>query len=148
MKRNISLTCCLATLAFAAAAPAFADAAIPTTTTGNVCCPHVAGQLENYGGYVFKGRTSPSLTGQYVYFQYKRRSWTRWRPFNVADNFTNFFVLKKSAPRDQINDRDRWRVSFMLAVRQGHWKVRAVFPSQGGYARSEVVKKYWVRQPD
>jgi hypothetical protein len=131
------------------AAPA--SAAIDTTTTGVVCCPHFAGQLENYGGYTFRGKTTPALTGQYVKFQYKRPWSTRWRGFKPGlsgSDGTGFYVLNRNAPRDHINSRDRWNVLFSPGVRQGYWKIRAVFPWQGGYARSQVVKKYWVRQSD
>jgi hypothetical protein len=128
-----------------------ASAAIETTTRGFVCCPHFDGQLENFGGYTFKGRTSPSLTGQYVYFQYKRPSWSEWRNFKAGlsgSSGAGFYVLDKDEPRDRINDRDRWKVFFSPGVRQGYWKIRALFPRQGDYARSQVVKKYWVWQSD
>jgi hypothetical protein len=126
-----------------------ASAAIETTTTGRVCCPHFAGELENYGGYTFRGRTTPSLTGQYVYFQYKRPWGPRWRSFKVGYvTGSGFYLLNRNAPRDRINEFDRWSVLFSSGVRQGYWKVRAVFPAQDGYARSTVVKKYWVWQSD
>jgi hypothetical protein len=126
-------------------AAASADARIPTTTMGRVCCPHVAGQLENYGGYIFKGKTTPLFTGPYVYFRYKRPAWSRWRAFKVGIvTGGGFFARNKNFRRDRINDRDRWRILFSSGERQGYWKIRAVFRAQDGYARSKVIKKYWV----
>jgi hypothetical protein len=131
--------------------PGVAAAAIDTTTTGKVCCPHFAGHLENFGGYTFKGRTKPSLKGQFVYFQYKRPSADRWRPFKVGGGGSSgngFYVLNKNRPRDSINRRHRWSVLFTPSVPQGNWKIRAVFPRQDGYGRSFVTKRYSVSGSD
>jgi hypothetical protein len=103
------------------------------------------------GASTFRGRTTPSLTGQYVKFKYKRPSATFWRNFKVGlggSDGLGFYVLNRSAPRDAINDRDRWRIFFTPSVRQGYWQIRAVFPAQDGYARSNVTKKYWVWQSE
>jgi hypothetical protein len=131
--------------------PTFAGAAIETTTTGKVCCPHLAGHLENFGGYTFKGRTKPSLKGQFVYFQYKRASADRWRPFKVGlggSSGNGFYILNKDRPRDSINRRHRWSVFFTPSVPQGKWKIRALFPRQDGYGRSFVTKRYSVSGSD
>jgi hypothetical protein len=139
-----ALLCLLGILAGSSSA----SAASETTTAGRVCCPHIAGQLENFGGYRFKGMTTPSLTGQFVYFQYKRPWWDRWRLFKVDPEGLGFYVLNRDAPRDAINDRDRWRILFTPTVRPGYWKIRAVFPAQDGYARSKVTKRILVRASD
>lgn len=146
----------LRTAAVVAALAAFAtaeagEAAIETTTTGTVCCPFHAGQLENFGGYKFRGRTRPSQAGQFVYFLYKRPAATRWHKFKVGlggSDGPGFYVLNKNRPRDAINRRHRWSVYFTPSVRQGYWKIRARFPSQDGYARSAVTKRYWVWQSE
>jgi hypothetical protein len=146
-RTSIGVLCALAMLSSVPAA----GAAINTTTTGRVCCPHFAGELENFGGYTFKGKTTPSLAGQFVFFQYKRPAAEQWRFFKVGlggSDGAGFYVLNRDAPRDRINRRDRWRILFTPSVRQGHWKIRALFPAQDGYARSMVVKKYWVNQSE
>jgi hypothetical protein len=130
---------------------ATASARIDTTTTGRVCCPFIAGELENYGAYTFRGKTTPSRTGQFVKFQYKRPSGDRWRSFKVGlggSDGWGFYVLDKDTPRDRINRRDRWRILFAPSVKQRNWKIRALFPRQGEYERSQVVKKYWVWQSE
>jgi hypothetical protein len=142
VKRIIIAACFVLLMAVAPA-----SAAIETTTTGLVCCSsHPEGQLEDFAGYTFKGQTSPSLAGQYVYFQYKRPLWTDWKNFKVLNVSTGkgFYVINKSGPRDRINDRNRWKVLFTPAVRQGYWKIRALFPQQGDYSRSQTIKKYWI----
>jgi hypothetical protein len=129
------------------AAPA--SARIDTTTTGRVCCSafYPPGELENFGGYTFRGKTSPSLSGQYVKFQYKRpwaKRWHSFKPGLSGSRGTGFYVLNRNVPRDRINRRDRWRILFSPGVRQGYWQIRAVFPRQGEYARSKLVKRVWV----
>jgi hypothetical protein len=125
-----------------------ASAAIDTTTTGRVCCTSTDGQLENFGDYTFSGKTTPSLAGQFVYFQYKRPAATRWRNFKVIEPEVStgkgFFVANKSAPRDAISDRHRWRARFTMSVTPGAWKIRALFRAQDGYRRSFVSKRYQV----
>lgn len=135
------------------AVPAQASATLTTTTTGRVCCPHFAGKLESGGAYKFKGTTKPSLKGQYVYFQYKRPGATHWHPFKVGlggSDGNGFYLLKKNRPRDAINDRHRWNSNWFTpsVFPAGYWKLRALFPKQGNYARSAVVKKYWVSAGD
>jgi hypothetical protein len=86
-----------------------------------------------------------------VKFQYKRPSATRWRNFKPGLSGSRgygFYVLNRNAPRDRINRRDRWSIFFSPGVRQGYWQIRAVFPRQGEYARSKVVKRYWVWQSE
>jgi hypothetical protein len=95
--------------------------------------------------------TRPARAGQFVKFQYKRPSAERWRNFKVGPGGSDgngFYVLDHDAPRDRINRRDRWRVFFTPSVPQGDWKIRTVFPRQGDYQRSQVVKRYWVWQSD
>jgi hypothetical protein len=146
MRRTALLLCALGALVGASSA----QAAIETETTGRVCCPHVAGTLEQFAGYYFKGKTTPSLRGQYVYFQYKRPWWERWHRFKTeADGAgLGFYVLYGDEPRDQINRRHRWRILFTPTVRPGRWKLRAVFRAQDGYARSVEVERYRVRASD
>jgi hypothetical protein len=145
----------VAVLGLAVSMPASATSIAPPTQTtikGRVCCPHTAGQLENFGGYKFKGTTKPSLKGQYVYFHYKRLGATRWRPFKVGlggSDGNGFYLLNKERPRDAIDGRHRWNSNFFTpSVPQGPWKLRAIFPKQDNYARSQVVKKYWVWASD
>lgn len=121
-----------------------ATASIRTTTTGRVCCPSHTSRLKNLSGYVFKGRTLPSLAGQLVRFQYKRPWARRWRAFKVRSSGSRgggFYVLNKRAPRDAVNKYHRWSIFFSPRVKQGHWKIRALFSAQNGYARSSDVHK-------
>jgi hypothetical protein len=106
--------------------------------------------LEQFAGYVFRGRTKPSLRGQFVYFQYKRPWRTRWHLFKTQADPAGlgFYVLDGDQPRDAINRRHRWRILFTPTVRPGRWMLRAVFRVQDGYARSVVVEKYRVRASD
>jgi hypothetical protein len=123
-----------------------ASAAIDTTTTGKVCCPHFAGHLENFGGYTFKGRTKPSLKGQFVYFQYKRASADRWRPLKVGlggSSGNGFYVLNKDRPRDSINRRHRWSVFLLLlSLRENGRSARS---SQGKTAMAGPLSKSVIR---
>jgi hypothetical protein len=127
-----------------------AAARIDTTTSGTVCysqhpgggrelrCVHVQGEDSVPNGPVCEVSVQAALGD-------------RWRIFKVGPGGSHgwgFYVLDKNAPRDRINRRDRWRILFTPGVRQGNWKIRAGFPRQGEYERSQVVKKYWVWQSD
>lgn len=130
-----------------------ATALIDTDTTGRFCCTYPGtNQIENYGLYTFKGKTTPSMAGQIVKFQYKRESWDTWRPFKVGTGGSDgngFYALNKSRPRDRIDEEHRWSVQVVPSVRQGNYRVRAVFPRQDGYGRSVyVTRKMWVWQSD
>jgi hypothetical protein len=121
-----------------------ATASIHTTTTGSVCCPSHTSRLKSLSGYAFKGRTSPSLAGQLVRFQYKRPWARRWRAFKVSLSGSRgggFYVLNKRAPRDAINKYHRWSIFFSPRVKPGYWKIRALFRAQNGYTRSSDVHK-------
>ena len=77
---------------------------------------------------------------------------TRWRPFKVGlggSDGNGFYLLNKDRPRDAIDGRHRWNSNFFTpSVPQGPWKLRAIFRKQDNYARSQVVKKYWVWASD
>jgi hypothetical protein len=106
-------------------------AAIDTITSGKVCCPHFAGQLENFGGYTFKGRTRPSIKGQFVYLHYKRPSADRWHRFKVGGGGSSgngFYVLNKNRPRDAINRRHRWSALFTPSVPRATGRSVLSFP--------------------
>lgn len=126
--------------------------AVSTRTTAEVCCPgSPSGELENFGGYVFKGTVEPSRAGQLVRFSYKRPNADRWRPFKVAGEDgaqSGFYVLDKDRPADKLSADNRFRVEFTPSVRPGRWLIRAVFPSQGSYARSADVVRVDVAGSD
>ena len=81
-----------------------ASAVTETETTGKVCgheCPQY--RLEQFGGYSFQGKTSPSRNGHIVVFHFKRPWGTRWRPFKTgpADGSNAFHILDKNRGQDQ-----------------------------------------------
>ena len=130
-----------------------AAAATATDTTARVCCPAAGeNQLENFGGYRFKGTVAPSRAGQIVRFSYKRPRADRWRPFKVAGpggaDGHGFYVLNRDRPRDRLSSDNRFSAYFTPSVDPGRWLLRAVFPAQDGYARSADIVRVEVSGSD
>jgi hypothetical protein len=117
-----------------------AQAIIKTNTKGDVS----DNDMEQYGGYTFKGSTRPSRRGQVVVFHFKRAGTNNWRKFKTgpADGRNAFFILDHERPRDRIRNH-RWKVFLTPGARPGRWVLRAKFLRRDGFASSNV--KRWVR---
>ncbi|MGH2701548.1 MAG: hypothetical protein ACRDJ2_07200 [Actinomycetota bacterium] len=117
-----------------------AQALTKTNTKGDVSDK----DMEQFGGYTFKGSTRPSRRGQVVVFHFRRVGTNNWRGFKTgpADGRNAFFILDHNRPRDLIKNH-RWKVFLTPGVRPGRWVLRAKFLRQDGLASSNV--KRWVR---